>query len=86
MISFRLPTINKAIFWEYRGLILAWIAVGLAFAGLLAVIFMDFPSDKKVRIACDKYVAVLMTSDSLVEITRAGILVDRLSCGMRRRL
>jgi len=77
---------TKVFLREYRWLGLATTFMILSFAGLLTVIFMDTPSDKKVRAACDKYISDLRYSDSLLEVTRAGLMADRLNCGTRRRL
>lgn len=38
------------------------------------------------RALCDRVVKTLLTSADLVEVTRAGIIVNRLNCSVGRRL
>ena len=40
----------------------------------------------KARAKCDEAVEALLYSKDLVEVTRAGIIVDQLNCDVRRRL
>jgi hypothetical protein len=42
--------------------------------------------DGKARALCDTQVAALLQSKDLVEVTRAGIVINRLECSIRRRL
>ncbi len=35
---------------------------------------------------CDKYVEVLLTSDNLTEVTRAGIIVREAPCSLQKRI
>lgn len=61
---------------------------GVAFivgAALYAVVFLSTPPSKE-RLACDRAVTSLLYSKDLAEITRAGILVRQLNCGIGRRL
>jgi hypothetical protein len=62
--------------------------LGLAGAigfGILLNWLIDRP-DGKARALCDIQVEALLHSKDLVEVTRAGIIIDRLNCAMRRRL
>jgi hypothetical protein len=40
----------------------------------------------KSRRLCDQMVEILLNSNDLVEVTRAGFLVQRLECGITRRM
>lgn len=42
--------------------------------------------ESKVRRLCDQEVEALLTSTDLVEVTRAGIIVNYLDCNISRRL
>jgi hypothetical protein len=42
--------------------------------------------DGKARALCDAQVETLLHSKDLVEVTRAGIIIDRLNCTVRWRL
>lgn len=64
----------------------------MALVVLLGVVVWGFaifaPStyDAEERALCDRSVAALLASKDLVEVTRAGIIVERLNCGISRRL
>lgn len=54
---------------------------------LLAVILADFGGDSaKKRLLCDHAVDLLLHSDNLVEVTRAGIIIREVDCSIGRRL
>jgi hypothetical protein len=40
----------------------------------------------KTRRLCDQMVEALLNSDNLVDVTRAGFVVERMNCGISRRL
>lgn len=66
------------------------------FAGMVAVLLAAFgfglaistpPSYRaEERALCDRAVSALVSSPDLVEVTRAGIIVRQLRCGIGRRL
>lgn len=58
----------------------------ISISTLVVIMFLDTPQDIRIRAACDKYVSALINSDSLLEVTRAGLIVDHLHCGVRRRI
>lgn len=61
------------------------VAVGMLFAGILIGITPPINWDKQQRL-CDKSVFVLLHSDNLVEVVRAGFLVLRMECAIGKRL
>ena len=42
--------------------------------------------DGKARALCDQMVERLLTTSEAVEVMRAGIIIERLNCSLRRRL
>jgi hypothetical protein len=73
---------------RYRAVGLAWGILFAAGAGLSVVVLMMPlpPGLVRERALCDRAVNALLTSKDLVEVTRAGIIVDRLDCSIGRRL
>lgn len=53
---------------------------------LLIVILSPTDDDLAARAKCDEAVGALLTSKDMVEVTRAGILVETLHCSVARRL
>jgi len=53
---------------------------------LVAIMASPSGSWSKAQALCDDVVPRLLHSNDLVEVTRAGIIVDRLDCRIRRRL
>ena len=60
------------------------LAAGVGFSFLLN--WLAAGPDGKARSLCDVQVEALLNSKDLVEVTRAGIIVDRLNCSVRWRL
>lgn len=58
----------------------------LAVAVWSVAIFYPWPYKAEQRAMCDRSVAALLGSHDLVEVTRAGIIIERLNCGVARRL
>jgi len=81
-----ISTATISTFKQNLSFIVSMAVLALSIAGLWIIVLMDTPSDKRVRAACDHYAAILLGSDSLLEVTRAGLLVDQLNCSMRRRV
>jgi hypothetical protein len=54
--------------------------------GVGAVWLIDGGDMSKPRAECDRQVSILFASTDLVEVTRAGIIIERLNCSVRRRL
>jgi hypothetical protein len=52
----------------------------------VSTIVQDSPADQAEHLLCDKEVDDLLHSKDLVEVTRAGILVNTVNCGIGRRL
>ena len=52
----------------------------------VSTIVQDSPADQAEHLLCDKEVDDLLHSKDLVEVTRAGILVNAVNCGIGRRL
>jgi hypothetical protein len=65
--------------------IAALAAIGLV-GFILVIDYFAAGPDGKARALCDEQVAALLQSKDLVEVTRAGIIINRLECSMRRRL
>jgi hypothetical protein len=68
-------------------------ALGVIFAGAgLAILLSDIVtgapegSFARARAKRDEAVEALLYSKDLVEVTRAGVLIEQLNCGVRRRL
>jgi hypothetical protein len=55
-------------------------------AVLTAVIVLPFPHETQMRELCDRAVSALLNSPDLVEVTRAGIIVNQVNCDIPRRL
>jgi hypothetical protein len=51
----------------------------------IALAALEMPTDAT-RAACDKQVAVLLTTRDAIEMERARIITDRLDCSFSRRL
>lgn len=61
--------------------------VAIAAAGFgLSYLVSPGPHEAEERALCDRSVNALLTSPDLVEVTRAGIIVRTLNCGIGRRL
>ena len=72
---------------------IAWPTVAIViFCAGLAIATGYGPSDNwgaawgKTRARCDRAVADLLHSTELIEVERAGFIVQRLECGIGRRL
>jgi hypothetical protein len=68
---------------------LGGVSAAVMLAGAVALLVLavrDSPSDIRARAICDVQVERLLNSTDLVEVTRAGILVRKLDCSVRRRL
>jgi hypothetical protein len=68
---------------------LGGVSAAVVLAGAVALLVLavrDSPSDIRARAVCDVQVERLLNSTDLVEVTRAGILVRKLDCSVRRRL
>jgi hypothetical protein len=50
------------------------------------VLSSESPFISKRRAMCDRAVDALLTSKDLVEVTRAGIIVNQIDCSIARRL
>ena len=57
-----------------------WLVAVCMGAGVVLVFWLPFPHEVEERALCDRAVSELLTSKDLVEVTRAGIIVDRLNC------
>jgi hypothetical protein len=55
-------------------------------AVLAAVLVLPFSHETQTRELCDRAVSALLNSKDLVEVTRAGIIVNQVSCDIPRRL
>jgi hypothetical protein len=53
---------------------------------LVQSVVQDSPTDQAERLLCDKEVDDLLHSKDLADVTRAGILVNAIPCGIGRRL
>jgi hypothetical protein len=77
---------------QTRPRILMWPMIGAAFtlvasaATLAEVIILPVPHETQARELCDRAVNALLNSKDLVEVTRAGIIVNQVSCDIPRRL
>jgi hypothetical protein len=60
--------------------------VALAVVAFGYAIFTPWPYEAEERALCDRSVAALLTSKDLVEVTRAGMIVDRLKCRIGQRI
>ena len=59
--------------------------IGAVFA-LLVLVILDSNTYKTQRATCDRVVATMLSTDSLVELERAKYLIERLDCSVKRRL
>lgn len=73
----------------FLGMFISFAFLGASFAFLAWAIVWPGPqgsTSSVTRAKCDEVVETLLTSRDLVEVNRAGILIDRLNCGVSRRL
>jgi hypothetical protein len=70
------------------GFVLGIVAAIFALAGLMITLrdTVGGGNRAKSRAVCDEAVETLLTSKDLVEVTRAGILVNQIECNIRSRL
>lgn len=66
--------------------VLVCVAIAVVGSGLGYLALSPWPHEAEERALCDRAVNALLTSPDLVEVTRAGIIVRRLNCGIQRRL
>lgn len=66
-----------------------WLAVGATLAALVTAFIlgaMPWPGETEAERVCDQAVQTVLTSRDPIELQRAGILIQGLDCGVRRRL
>lgn len=59
--------------------------MGAVLAGFI-LLLINTDSFRTQRAICDREVATLLSTDSLVELERAKYLIERLDCSIKRRL
>jgi hypothetical protein len=66
------------------------LALGIAIAASLGLsiyaISLPFPGEPQEHALCDRAVDALLHSKELVEVTRAGIIIQQVNCGIGKRL
>lgn len=76
---------TQSLSW-WRDTILPVGVFAVVVASFVAVVVWPWPNEDKAVVLCDKAVNALLNSKDLVEVTRAGIIIDQARCSVRRRL
>ena len=67
-----------------------WVLGGVAFisyiVGIGWVVSLPFPGDAEEHVLCDQQVPILLHSNNMVDVVRAGIIVRQINCGIGRRI
>lgn len=74
------PLMGMVVSLAFLGASLMFLAWAIAWPG------PEGSTTSKTRAKCDEVVDTLLNSRYLVEVSRAGILIDRLNCNIGRRL
>lgn len=65
---------------------LPWVALWLSGTAALVIMVMPSELDQRLKAACDRAFATLMTTKDLVELERSKFLLDKGSCSIQARM
>lgn len=71
---------------RYWAIVLLFIVASMAFVYVIVEFVLLDPREDKVHALCDHAVEALLTSNDLVEVTRAGIVIRYMNCSVSRRV